>query len=328
MNGLGTGPTARGPRRDLRALKLLMVGAVALLSGCVEHGVTFMSPAGPVAAAQRDHFWQVTWISMIVVLPVIIGVPLLAWHYRYGNSKARYSPNWDFSHALEWVMWLVPAAVVVVLSVLLWDNTHKLDPYRKIAAAKPPLQVQVVGLDWKWLFIYPEYHVATVGEMAFPQDRPVELTLTTDTVMQSFMISALGGQIYAMPGMTTKLNLVADHVGHFDGDNTQYNGDGFADQHFTAVAMTKGDFDAWLSKVQNDGVALNTLAYAKLGQSTTPEQVRAEFGTQAMPPHVTYFNDVPSGLFSNIVNRYHSGAPVHAAQQPGSVAYNAQKLGE
>lgn len=314
-------------RPGFRSLKLLGLAAPLLLAGCVTHGATFMAPAGPVAALQRYHFWQVTLITLIVVLPVLIGVPLLVWRYRYGNTKARYTPHWDFSHTLEWAMWLVPMLIIVVLGTLLWIDTHKLDPYKALASTKPPLKVQVVGLDWKWLFIYPQYHIATVGELAFPKDRPVQMDLTTDTVMQSFMISALAGQIYAMPGMVTKLNFAADHVGHFDGDNTQYNGVGFHGQHFTAVSMTKGDFDAWLKKVQNDGVALNTMAYAKLGQSTTPEQVRATFGTPAMPPHATFFNDVPSGFFKTIVGRYHTGKPVSPQDQPGSVAYNAKLSG-
>ena len=285
-----------------------------------------LTPSGPVANAMTTHFWQVTWISMIVVLPVLIGVPLIAWWYRYGNNKARYTPHWDFDHALEWAMWIVPAIIVFVLSILLWQGTHTLDPYKPLASKKAPLQVEVVGLDWKWLFIYPEYHIATVGMMAFPQDRPVQMKLTTDTVMQSFLISALGGQIYAMPGMVTQLNLAADKVGHFDGNNTQYTGDGFHDQHFTAVSMSKSDFDNWLKSVQKDGVALNQMAYNHLAASSTPDQVRALFGNRAMPPHVTYFNDVPSGLFNTVVMRYHSGKPIPSADQPGSAAYNAKYL--
>lgn len=313
-------PTAR------RLARPLVVGSALLLSGCVDNGYSFMSPHGPVAAAQHEHFWQVTWISLIVVLPVIIGVPWLAWHYRYSNKKATYRPHWDFDHALEWVMWLVPAAIVVALSTLLWINTHKLDPYRPIAtdSGKAPLRVQVVGFDWKWLFIYPDYHVATVGQLVFPQDRSVSMTLTTDTVMQSFSIPALVGQIYAMPGMVTRLNMASDKLGNFEGMNTQYNGDGFDKQHFTAKAVSPEDFKAWMTKVQSDGVALNDMAYQKLGLSTTPEQVHATFGNNAMPKTATWFNNVAPGFFDNIVMRYMNGKPVPRAEQPGSVAYNAR----
>jgi cytochrome o ubiquinol oxidase subunit 2 len=261
---------------------------------------------------------------MIVVVPVLVGVPLLAWRYRYTNTEARYAPHWDFSTALEWPMWLIPAVIVVVLSVYLWIDTHKLDPYRVIAVSKPPLQVEVVGLDWKWLFVYPEYHIATVGEMAFPQDRSVSMRLTTDTVMQSFMVPALGGQIYAMPGMQTRLNLKADHTGVFVGMNTQYNGDGFHAQHFQAVAMDPHQFAGWVRRVQQNGVALNQTSYRILGKSSTPAEVHNRFGNAAMPKRVTYFNNVAPDFVAGIVKRYHDGKAVSEAEQPGAAAYNAR----
>ncbi|MFC2967302.1 cytochrome ubiquinol oxidase subunit II [Acidimangrovimonas pyrenivorans] len=323
MRGNAT-PGMRLRRPGLRrGAALLPLAAVTLLSGCVEDGTSFLTPHGPVAALQRYHLWEVTLISMIVVLPVLVGVPLLAWRYRYGNAKARYTPEWDFSHTLEWVMWVVPALIVLALGALLWIDTHKLDPYRPIASAEPPLRVQVVGLDWKWLFIYPDYHIATVGQMAFPQDRPVSMQLTTDTVMQSFTIPALAGQIYAMPGMQTKLNFKADKLGKFEGMNTQFTGDGFDKQHFTAVSMSKGDFDNWVKSVQDKGVALNQAAYAKLSVSSTPAEVRAEFGTQAMPPKAVFFNNVAPGFYMGIMNRYMKGTTAKSVDQPGSVAYNA-----
>lgn len=319
---LRLGAAARRTAR--RAALPLLAGSTMLLSGCVDNGASFMDPQGPVAAAQNIHFWQVTWISLIVVLPVLIGVPWIVWHYRYSNKKATYRPHWDFDHALEWAMWLIPAAIVVALSTLLWINTHKLDPYRPLVSEKAPLRVQVVGLDWKWLFIYPDYHVATVGQLVFPQDRPVSLQLTTDTVMQSFTVPALVGQIYAMPGMVTKLNMAADKVGEYDGMNTQYNGDGFHEQHFVAKAVSDADFKSWMSKVQSDGVAMNDMAYQKLSLSTTPSQVHATFGTPAMPKAATWFNNVAPGFFNGIVGRYMNGKPMPKDEQRGSVAYNAR----
>jgi cytochrome o ubiquinol oxidase subunit II len=187
--------------------------------------------------------------------------------------------------------------------------------------------VQVVGLDWKWLFIYPDYHIATVGEMAFPQDRPVSMTLTTDTVMQSFMIPALGGQMYAMPGMVTKLNLAANRTGDFEGMNTQYNGDGFHAQHFQAVAMTPQDFSGWVKDAQQNGVAFDPANYKILGESSTPEEVRAHFGNPSMPKGVTFFNNAAPDFFTNIVMRYHGRNAVPPAQQPGSTAYDAKVAG-
>ena len=307
-----------------RPWRLVPLAAFLLLSGCAGNGQSFMTPDGPVSISQYYHLWFVTLVTLIVVLPVIIGVPLLAWRYRYGNKKARYAPHWDFSSALEWPMWLIPCAIVVVLSVYLWHDSHRLDPYRPLASARPPLIVQVVGLDWKFLFIYPQYHVATVGELAFPQDRPVSMTLTSDTVMQSFMIPALAGQIYIMPGMITRLNLKADRTGSFDGMNTQYNGNGFHGQHFDAVAMTTKGFDNWLRGVQENGIALNQTSYRILGKSSTEDQVHATLGNEATPAGVTFFNNVAPDFFMGIVMRYHSGKPVPPSEQPGAVAYNRQ----
>lgn len=321
-NSPATAPDLR--MRARRPWSLVPFAASLLLSGCAGSGQSFLTPDGPVSIAQYYHLWFVTLVTLIVVLPVVIGVPLLAWRYRYGNKKARYAPNWHFSAALEWPMWLVPCAIVLVLSVYLWHDSHKLDPYRPLASARPPLVVQVVGLDWKFLFIYPQYHVATVGELAFPQDRPVSMTLTSDTVMQSFMIPALAGQIYIMPGMVTRLNVKADRTGSFEGMNTQYNGNGFHSQHFAAVAMTTKGFDGWLRNVQDNGIALNRMSYRILGRSSTEDQVHAALGNEAMPAGVTFFNNVAPDFFKRIVMRYRSGAPVPAADQPGAVAYNRQ----
>ncbi|MEA2728045.1 MAG: cytochrome o ubiquinol oxidase subunit [Acetobacteraceae bacterium] len=336
----GSAPRARSARPQIaprpatsrpslgHAARWASLAAVVLpLSGCADKRQSFLTPDGPVATLEAHYLWLITLITLIVVAPVVIGVPLLAWRYRYGNTNARYEPHWDFSAALEWPMWLVPAAIVIVLSVFVWNYTHQLDPARAIASDKPPLRIQVVGLDWKWLFIYPDYHIATVGEMAFPQNRPVSMTLTTDTVMQSFMIPALGGQIYAMPGMVTKLNLAADHLGDFEGMNTQYNGDGFHAQHFQAVAMTTQDFSRWVKDAQQDGVALDAANYKILGESSTPEQVRAHFGSPSMPKGVTFFNNAAANFFMNIVMRYHGRNAVPPAQQPGSTVYDGKMAG-
>ncbi|WP_232829454.1 cytochrome ubiquinol oxidase subunit II [Tropicimonas sp. IMCC34043] len=302
--------------------------AIALMAGSAQAGIGFLSPEGPVAALQREQFWRIIVITMIVVVPVLLGVPLLAWRYRHGNARARYAPHWDLSRPLEWVMWLVPAGIVVVLGTFLWQDTHKLDPYRPIAGPTPPLQVQVVGLDWKWLFLYPEQGIATVGELAFPQDRAVSLELTTDTVMQSFMIPQLVGQIYAMPGMRTKLNFAADQTGDFAGFNTQYNGKGFHEQRFAARAMEPAAFDAWVAEVKDQGVPLDAATYARLAGQSTPAEVRKGFGTAGMPEDVTYFSGIAPGLFDGVLGRYMSGRALADAAQPGAPDYHPQTSGE
>jgi cytochrome o ubiquinol oxidase subunit II len=198
--------------------------------------LSFLDPQGPVAAAQRAHLIDVVLLLLIVVVPVLVLTPIVVWRYRL-NGSARYTPAWSFFLPLEFVIWGVPIAIVVVLAVWLWENTEKLDPYKPLAsAADPPLRVKVVGYDWKWLFIYPQFNIASIGEFAFPAGRPLDILLTSDTVMQSFFIPALGSQIYAMAGMVTKLHLLANAPGSFRGENTQFNGNGFYLQAFTATA--------------------------------------------------------------------------------------------
>ena len=297
--------------------------AIASLAGCSDVNDTFLDPKGPIAAAQKAHFISIGMYSMLAAGPVFILVPLILWRYRYKNKKARYTPNWEFSGLLDSVMWGIPVAIVFVLSIQLWDHTRALDPYKPIESSSPPLQVQVVGLDWKWLFIYPEHGIASVGELAFPADRPVSMVLTSDTVMQSFMISALAGQIYTMPGMQTRLHVKADNPGVFEGENTQFNGDGFPDQKFNAVAMSTADFDDWVENVNAQGIALDQATYKLLGNRSTTQEVHADLGTAAMPKGVTYFSHVTPGLYASVIARYHTGEAIPPTEQPGGAYYQA-----
>ncbi|WP_240512125.1 cytochrome ubiquinol oxidase subunit II [Pseudoruegeria sp. SK021] len=258
---------------------------------------------------------------MIAVAPVLIFVPLILWRFRYRNQRARYLPDWEYSAPLEIVMWGVPAAIIVALSTMLWHSTKALDPYRPLVSDQPPLNVQVVGLDWKWLFLYPEQGIATVGELAFPAGRPVALTLTSDTVMQSFLISALAGQIYVMPGMTTKLQLLADAPGRFEGENTQFNGTGFVHQKFPAIAMTDTDFDAWVNSVKSDGIVLDDSSYGVLAAPSTEAEAHQILATSSMPDNALYFSPTQPDLFSAITHRYHQGRPIPPNAQPGSAAF-------
>lgn len=287
--------------------KLLLALSLLVLTGCTSEHSSFLDPQGPIAAAQRWHLFEVVALVMVVVLPVLVLTPWIAWRYRRKNDRSRYAPKWNFSWPLEFAIWGVPVAIVTVLAVLLWRSTSALDPYAPLQGDTPPLRVQVVGLDWKWLFIYPDERIASVGELAFPADRPVALELTTDTVMQSFFIPALGSQIYAMAGMVTRLHLKADGPGRFKGENTQYSGKGFHEQKFTAVALTREDFEAWVEKVRADGVKLDDATYDKLARRSTTETAREDLGATAMPQGVLYFNETSPGLFATIVNRYRYG---------------------
>ena len=322
-----TDPVVNIGLRPARWLLFLVAGvALLMLSGCSDVNDSFLDPKGPIAAAQKSHFISVTLYSMIAAGPVFILVPLMLWRYRYKNKKSRYTPNWEFSGLLDSVMWGVPIAIIFVLSTQLWHSTKTLDPYRPIESELPALKVQVVGLDWKWLFIYPEYGVASVGELAFPADRPVSMVLTSDTVMQSFLISALAGQIYVMPGMQTRLHIKADEPGTFEGQNTQFNGRGFSEQKFNAVAMTSNNFDQWVAAAKNKGVALSDPVYKFLAKRSTESEVHAALASADMPNNVTYFSEVPSNLYADVIARYHTGEAILTSEQPGGALYGADPL--
>ena len=233
--------------KHLRRLSVLLLSAVAL-AGCSPTTTTFLDPYGPVAAAQRQLFFEVIGWMMIVIVPVFVLVPLFAWRYRRKNTAAQYQPNWGFPWPMEFAVWGVPVVIVAILAVLIVPGKRASIPTRRCRRSEPPLEVQVVGLDWKWLFIYPEQQIATVGMVGLPPGRPVRFRLTSDTVMQSFFIPALGSQIYAMAGMVTQLNLKADRTGQASAENTQFNGMGFQKQQFTAAAMTPRTFRRWVAE--------------------------------------------------------------------------------
>ncbi|WP_203234852.1 cytochrome ubiquinol oxidase subunit II [Modicisalibacter coralii] len=296
------------------------LGLLALLvvTGCSQNNLSFLDPHGPVAAAQRTHFWIVVALTLVVVLPVIVLTPVLVWKYRYGGEST-YRPRWSFSKRLEYLIWGVPFLIVAILGYFLWQQTYSLDPYKPLPSDQKPLHVQVVGYDWKWLFIYPEQNIATVNELVFPAERPLELELTSDTVMQSFFVPALGSQIYAMHGMVTRLHLLADHPGTYRGENTQYNGERFHEQHFTAKAVTEAAFDDFIAGARRHGHALDRPTYQVLdGRNTVRELARAlgEDGqTEALR-----FSATPDDLFSAIV----AGTPGEALA-PGPVSIAAQQ---
>lgn len=259
------------------------------------HG--FMAAAGPVAAQQRELFWIVAPVLAFVVGPVLILVPLIAWHYRLSNRGDAYRPNWNFSWTLEGFIWIPPALIVIGLAVLLWSYTKRLDPYRVLPGATP-LDVQVVASDWKWLFVYPGSGIASVNRLVIPADRPVRLTITSTTVMQSLMIPRLTGQIYAMAGMKTQLNFQANRPGNFRGANMQYNGNGFPQQSFDVVAVNPSQFQNWLA------------GSASMAPTFDPHVrgLLAEWSTVAGEP---VYAHVPRGFFASVVAA--NGGAAHAS---------------
>ena len=282
--------------------RLATLELVLLAGGCARDGTTFLHPHGPVADAQRHWLFEIIGCMAVVVVPVFILVPAYAWRFRRRNLKADYRPEWSFSWPLEFVIWRVPIAIVAVLAYVVIDRETRFDPYTEIPPSQKPLEVQVVGLNWKWLFIYPDQHVAAVGMLALPQGRPISFRLTSDATIQSFFIPALGSQIYAMAGMVTRLHLLADRPGTLLGENTQFNGTGFQKDSFTVSVMSPGAFAAWSDAQRLSGRSLDDAAYRTLSKDGSLAAARSAFGVQ--PGGLLTFGTVAPDLFRAVVAKY------------------------
>ena len=235
-------------------------GAGLALSGCT--GI--LEPRGPVGGAERTILFDSIAIMLAIIVPTMIGTLAFAWWFRESNRKATYRPDWAYSGRIELVVWSVPLLTIIFLGGIAWVGSHDLDPAKPLASDKKPLDVQVIALDWKWLFIYPEQHVATVNQLVIPAGTPVNFSMTSSSVWNSFFIMQLGSMIYTMKGMTTHLNLQADHEGTYHGLSTHFSGDGFADMHFDTRAVSPDAFQAWAAKAQGEGQALDDQAYREL----------------------------------------------------------------
>lgn len=302
----------------------LWAAAVTLSSCAGNSHLSFLNPQGPVASIQRSHFLEmVALLAIFVALPIFILIPWFAWRYRYGAKTSRYTPRWAFSRTLEVAAWGGPAVIVALLAVLVWRSTHALDPYKPLASDTPALHVLVIGYDWKWLFVYPDLGVATIGVLPLPAGQPVAMQLTSATVMQSLQIPALGSQIYAMGGMVTQLHLQADKPGRFMGENTMYNGDGFHEQHFTAVAMTPDAFDAWVKHTQAHSMPLDASTLELISKPTTRAQLTVALGQSPASDGGIYFNHVTSDVFSDVVRATMDGTVAHT-QTSGRAAISTE----
>jgi cytochrome o ubiquinol oxidase subunit 2 len=228
---------------------------------------------------------------LLVVIPVIAMTLVFAWKYRASNPRATYAPNWAYSRRIELVTWGLPCIIVAILATLAWRSTHELDPYRPLVASEQPIVIDVVALDWKWLFIYPQQGIATVNEVAFPVGVPVSFRITSESVMNSFFIPRLGSQVYAMPGMQTQLHLMADQPGSYDGISANFSGSGFSDMKFTAKATSAAGFQDWLAQVRKSPNSLGPQDYSALSGRSSKHPVR-------------YFAAVDPTLYDGIVERY------------------------
>lgn len=251
---------------------VVLLCAATLISGC-SNQIALLHPDGTVGAHEKSVILTAFGLMLIVVVPVFLMTFLFAWRYRASNKKATYQPKWDFSWKIDAIVWLVPTLIITALGVLSWKTTHALSPYRPLASSNRPVQVEAVALDWKWLFIYPKRHIATVNQLVFPVDRPVDFRLTSDTVMTSFFIPRLGSQIYAMAGMRTKLHLLADKTGTYTGRNFQFSGAGYSAMHFKAIATTPAKFQQWVRQVRQSGRTLSLAAFKKLARPSTANPV-------------------------------------------------------
>jgi cytochrome o ubiquinol oxidase subunit II len=248
-----------------------------------------LDPAGDVAVQQRDLLIISTGLMLLIIIPVMALTVFFAWRYRQSNTKARYEPEWHHSTQLELVIWAAPLLIIICLGAVTWVATHILDPYRpleRIAPGQPvtaemkPLQVEVVALDWKWLFIYPEQGIATVNELAAPVNRPIEFKITASSVMNSFYIPALAGQVYAMPGMETPLQAVINKAGDYEGFSANYSGSGFSGMHFRFHGQSDADFAKWVGGIKAGGGTLDRGRYLELERPSENEPVR-DFATVA-----------------------------------------------
>ncbi len=285
-----------GPGKGLRSPALLGRAALPLLllalGGCGH--LELLDPKGSIGEQEKNLILIALGLMLLVVIPVMVLTIVFAWRYREGNTSAAYAPNWSHSTRIEVVIWTIPCIIVATLAVLIWQSTHALDPYKPLESREKPVRVEVVALNWKWLFIYPDYGIATVNQLPIPAGTPIEFKLTSESMMNSFFIPQLGSQIYAMAGMRTRLHLIADEPGSYDGRSSAYSGQGFSDMRFKAIAMPRERFDAWVKQARKAPVTLDRITYAALEKPSTK-----------IPP--TTYAAVAPGLFDSIVDRYMTG---------------------
>lgn len=271
------------------ALAVLVVGVTAWYLR--QHPIPVLQPAGDIGSKERGLIIFTALLSVVVVVPVFGMLGYFAWTYRESNKHAKYSPELDGNAIAETVWWLIPTILLVIIAVITWRSSYALDPFKRLKSDKPTLRVQVVAMDWKWLFIYPAQHVASVNEAAIPAGTPVDFEITSDTVMTSFWAPQLGGQMYAMPGMSTELNLRAAKAGTYRGVAANISGKGFADMAFTVKAMNDRDFNDWVRSAKRANAPLNAASYADL----------AHPGESARP---TYYSSIDAKLYDTIVMKY------------------------
>ncbi|MEM8727253.1 MAG: ubiquinol oxidase subunit II [Chlamydiota bacterium] len=271
---------------------LLILGAGALSALYIStHTIAMLEPKGPISEQERDLIVTCSLLMLIVVIPVLILTFVFAWKYREQNERSKYTPDWEHNYIAEMCWWGVPFVIIVILAVITWKTSHELNPFKPIVTDKKPVEIQAVALDWKWLFIYPEQGIATINLVQFPEKTPIQFEITADAPMNSFWIPQLGGQIYAMPAMRSKLYLLANEEGSYDGRSSNINGKGFAGMVFTAKATSDHEFCEWVESVRGSGKSLTAEEYGKLVEPSAYDPV-------------SYYTLPDRDLFDKIMMKY------------------------
>jgi len=276
---------ARTPRASAMCLRAISITSAAMLMASCSEGV--LDPQGPVGKAERVILYDSTAIMLAVVIPVIVLTLVFAWWFRAKNKRARYRPDWEYSGRIEMIIWSIPALIILFLGGIAWTGSHDLDPPLPLADSVAPLDIEVISLDWRWLFIYPHEGIASLNRLVVPAGVPLRFRLTSTTVMNSFFVPQLGSQIYTMPNMVTRLNLKADQPGTFEGLSAQFSGDGFSDMRFDLVSTEAEAFKDWVNTTKTQGGVLDATTFEELVKPAKAD------GTQT-------YSQVSEGLFDKI----------------------------
>lgn len=279
--------------------RLMTVAACMFLNACTE-GV--LLPKGPIGSQEKQLLLEALIPMLMVIAPIILLTLWFAWWFRASNARATYRPRWEYSGRIEFSIWMIPMLIVLFLGSLAWVGAHQLDPYRPLTSKRKPLVVDVVAMDWRWLFIYPAQGVASINQLALPIDTPISFRLTSATVMNSFFIPSLGGQMYAMPGMQSQLHLQANEAGNYRGLSAQFSGDGFSDMHFQVLATDETGFEAWVTRAKSTKISLDATSYDRLV-------------TEHKVGEVAYYSPVSDGLFDHAIEhaKKRTGSPMNAS---------------
>lgn len=271
---------------------LLCLGAIALSALYISNNnIPVLEPKGMIGEKERELIITASLLMLIVVIPVFVLTLVFAWKYREGNLKSTHAPDWEHNYIAEYCWWGVPVIIIIILAVTTWESSHTLNPFKPIETGKKPVPIQVVALDWKWLFIYPEQGIATVNFVQFPEKTPLNFSITSDAPMNSFWIPQLGGQIYAMPAMRSKLHLIANETGSFRGASANISGKGFSGMVFTAKSCSEDEFHQWVQSVRQSQKRLTLDEYDQLAQPTEYHPVE-------------YYLLMQEDLFDRIIMKY------------------------